>query len=245
MDLLIEPTRAKGEPTLPATGLLLINPGEADYCARASSTQGDKRFFLFNSKLYCRESGQQPFFWAGPMVGAPMAAMTLEKLIALGGKRFVVYGWCGALQERLKVGDLLLPTWAASAEGTSGHYPTDQQPTASLPLQQQLADHFADTGIVTTAGPVWTTDAPYRETRQQVTSYAAQGILAVEMEFAALMAVAAFRGVELAAALLVSDELWRQQWTPGFQRKDFRQKNRMIVESLLHFSQTLLSAKEK
>lgn len=244
MDVLIEPTRSKGEPHLPENGLLLINPGEADYCARSSKKQGDKQFFLFNSKLFCRDANH-PFFWAGPMVGAPMAAMALEKLIALGGKRFIAYGWCGALQQALTVGDLLLPTWATSEEGTSGHYPCDQPPAASSSLSQQLADHFTAMNVKTLSGPVWTTDAPYRETRQKVTSYAEQGILAVEMEFAALAAVAAFRGVELAAALLVSDELWREHWTPGYQRKDFRQKNRAMVESLLQFSQNLSSAKEK
>ena len=243
MDILIEPTRAKGEPLLPETGLLLINPGEADYCARLSNNQGDKRSFLFNSKLYCR-AAEHPFFWAGPMVGAPMAAMTLEKLIALGGKRFIVYGWCGGLQQSLTVGDLLIPTRAASEEGTSPHYPSEQPPAASQTLRRQLTDHFAAIGVNTVTGPVWTTDAPYRETRQKVTSYAEQGILAVEMEFAALAAVAAFRGVELAAALLVSDELWRQQWTPGFQRKDFRQKNRAMVESMLQLCQTLSLEKE-
>ena len=171
--------------------------------------------------------------------------MTLEKLIALGGKRFIVYGWCGALQPSLGVGDLILPTWAVSEEGTSPHYPTEQPPTAAAPLRQQLADHFAARNISTVAGPVWTTDAPYRETRQKVTSYAEQGILAVEMEFAAMATVAAFRGVEIAAALLVSDELWRDQWTPGFQRKDFRQKNRAMVKSLLQLGKTLPHDKEK
>lgn len=244
MDVLIEPTRAKGEPLLPAAGLVLINPGEADYCTRLSNNQGDKRSFLFNSKLYCRPAEHPTSFWAGPMVGAPMAAMTLEKMIALGGKRFIVYGWCGGLQQSLTVGDLLIPTWAASEEGTSPHYPSEQPPAASPTLRQQLTDHFAATGVSTVSGPVWTTDAPYRETRQKVTSYAEQGIVAVEMEFAALAAVAAFRGVELAAALLVSDELWRQQWTPGFQRKDFRQKNRAMVDSLLQLCQTLSLEKE-
>ncbi|MDH3359742.1 MAG: nucleoside phosphorylase [Desulfobulbaceae bacterium] len=239
MDVLIKPTRNKGEPELSGTGLLLINPGEAEYCTRLNKELGLKRHFLFNSKLYASEETDPPFFWAGPMVGAPMAAMSLEKLIALGGKQFIVYGWCGSLQKNLKVGDLLLPTWATSEEGTSSHYPTPNKPEANNSLRQQLADHFTRHDIDTVTGPVWTTDAPYRETRQKVTSYAEQGIFGVEMEFAALAAVAAFRGVEIAAALLVSDELWREQWTPGYQRKDFRKKNRTTMESLLQLCQTI------
>ena len=245
MDVLIKPVRTPGEPELSGPGLLLINPGEADYFARISPEKSLKRHFLFNSKLYRETSPDRPSFWAGPMVGAPMAAMTLEKLIALGGKQFIVYGWCGSLQQDICTGDMVLPTWAASEEGTSLHYPTQQPATATDSLRHRLAEHLSNFGIKTFSGPVWTTDAPYRETRQKVTTYREQGILGVEMEFAALAAVAAFRKVELAAALLVSDELWREQWTPGFQRKDFRQKNRTMVDSLWQFCQTTFYAKEK
>lgn len=245
MDVLIEPTRAKGEPELSGPGLLLINPGDADQATRLSKGNNFKRHFLYNSKLYLGAERPHPCFWAGPMVGAPMAAMALEKLIALGGKRFIVYGCCGSLHQSLAIGDLLLPTWTISEEGTSPHYPGAQPPSTAEPLRQELADHFATLAVNTVTGPVWTTDAPYRETRQKVTTYAAQGILAVEMELAALTAVASFRGVELAAVLLVSDELWREKWTPGFQHRDFRQKNRAMVESLLQFCQHLPSDEEK
>lgn len=233
MDVVIEPARSKGDPELPDSGLILINPGEAEHCSRLSKGLDLKRHFLFNSKLYCSAAPERSLFWAGPMVGAPMAAMSLEKLIALGGKRFIVYGWCGSLQQNLRVGDLLLPTWAESEEGVTPHYPTNQRPCSSEPLRRKLADHLAGLDINTVSGPVWTTDAVYRETRQKVTTYAAEGILGVEMEFAALATVAAFRNVELAAVLMVSDELWRDQWTPGFTSKAFRQKNRLITESLL------------
>jgi hypothetical protein len=58
-----------------------------------------------------------------------------------------------------------------------------------------------------TKGPIWTTDAIYRETPEKVTAYQQQNILAVEMEVSALLAVASFRSVQMAALLVVSDEL--------------------------------------
>jgi len=235
--MVIEPRRERGEPELDGPGLLLINPGEADLATRLAKAQGFDRHFLFNSRLHTAQASAPPCFWAGPMVGAPMAALTLEKLIALGGREFFVYGWCGSLHQSLEVGDLLLPTRAVSSEGTSAHYPVAQPALAANRLHHRLADHFAAHGLAPRAGAVWTTDAPYRESRAQVTRLADQGIVAVEMELAALFTVAAFRGVTLAAALMVSDELWRQQWTPGFRRKDFRTRNRALVEGLLAFIQ--------
>ncbi|MCI5219885.1 MAG: phosphorylase, partial [Candidatus Electrothrix sp. LOE2] len=48
----------------------------------------------------------------------------------------------------------------------------------------------------------------------------------------ALCAVAAFRGVELAAAMLVSDEVWQQPWQPQFSRKEFKRKSRKLLTLL-------------
>jgi|GEM_PF-6795755 len=51
-------------------------------------------------------------------------------------------------------------------------------------------------------------DAIFRETEDKVEEYAKRGILGVKMESSALMTIASFRGVELAVALAVSDELY-------------------------------------
>ena len=73
---------------------------------------------------------------------------------------------------------------------------------------------------------------PYRETREKVRQYGARGILAVDMEFAALAQVAAFRGIELVSVLLTSDVLHEQPWQPGFRRKEFGKRSRWLVEAL-------------
>ena len=51
----------------------------------------------------------QGYFIAGPAIGAPMAVMTMEKLIALGARRIFLFGWCGSMRDSLGIGDLLLP----------------------------------------------------------------------------------------------------------------------------------------
>jgi uridine phosphorylase len=162
-----------------------------------------------------------------------MAVMTLEKLIALGCRRVVTWGWCGALALNLRLGDLLVPVSGFSEEGTSQHYRIAAgADEGSRDWRLRIQAHLAAAGFKVTEGAVWTTDAPYRETKVKVEGYAARGALAVEMEFTALAALAAFRRIELAAVLVVSDELWRAPWRPGFQDRDFKGKNRLVLEGL-------------
>ncbi len=234
--MIINPGKDKNEPELPATGLLLINPVEADTGMRLAKSRNGQRHFLFNSQLAIAPE-PNPVFIAGPAVGAPMAVLTLEKLIALGARHIIIYGWCGSLSSTMKTGDVLLPTWAVSDEGTSAHYPVDSRPESHTPTRKFLAEGLTDQGLRVQTGPIWTTDAPYRESVEQVTELGEQGILGVDMEYAALVAVAAFRKVELTAVMLVSDELWSEKWKPGFRTKEFKKTSREILSYLIGFCQ--------
>ena len=229
--VVVQPCRSKNEPQLPPCGILLVNPSEARQAAQISGQEGWIRHFLFHSNLHRAQS--PPLFWAGPAVGAPMAVLCLEKLIALGANRIIVCGWCGSLQSDLGVGELVLPTWAISEEGTSGHYPVAGRSESSPRLRVALKDFFTETGKELREGPIWTTDALYRETREKVVRYGSDGILGVDMECSALMQVAAFRGVELAAVLMVSDLLWQDPWQPAFQSKEFRRRSQELVGDLV------------
>lgn len=235
--MVINPSREKGEPELPAAGMLLINPADTVTALRLAKNRGGRQHFLFNSRLAHIPAAEaaESFFMAGPAVGAPMAVLTLEKLIALGARRIIVYGWCGSLRETLRTGDILLPTWARSDEGTSAHYPLNSRPESHAATRQLLADGLAAKGLTVCTGPVWTTDAPYRESIAEVNCLGGQGILGVDMEYGALVAAATFRKVELAAALLVSDELWSGTWRPGFRSKDFKKKGSKILHFLADF----------
>ena len=236
-DCVINPERGRGEPLLPEIGILAVNPAETHVLAAYAKEAQIQRAFLFHSNLYFSER----LFLAGPAVGAPMAVMCLEKLIALGAKQIVVYGWCGSLQERLRASDVFLPTEALSEEGTSAHYLDEQQvPIAASPaLHKELEKILMQADFPYQTGKIWTTDAPYRETRSKVLDYAAQGICGVDMEFSALCTVAAFREIELAGIMLVSDELWRQPWQPLFSRKAFKRKSRKLLTLLCDTFDTL------
>lgn len=225
---LIEPTKLPGDPEIDGTCLLLINPFEAHYGSTVAKKRGGRSHRLFHCQLLAFAETQPHSYWAGPAVGAPMAVMTMEKLIALGCKKLVVMAWCGAVAPQLTIGNIFLPTWGICEEGVSGHYPLDQRPEANTHLLSKLQEHFP----TAKQGPIWTTDAPYRELPSKITNFAKQGIMAVDMEFTALCTVAAFRNIDFASVMLVSDELYNETWQPGYNSKNFKKKSRALFDQL-------------
>jgi uridine phosphorylase len=146
-------------------------------------------------------------------VGAPLAAGLLEEVVAMGCRRFVVCGGAGALRQDLTLGHLVVVSSSLRDEGTSHHYlpPSrhiDADPVARLVLEKVLTERE----VPFVSGRTWTTDAPYRETPHKIAARRAEGCLTVEMEAAALAAVARFRGVPLAHVLYCGDDLSGQSW---------------------------------
>ena len=157
-------------------------------------------------------------------IGAPMAVMLLEQLIALGARRFLYLGFCGALAPTLSIGDLFIPRQAIREEGTSYHYlPAGVEPEAAPPMLALLQAEAERQGVRAGQGRLWTTDAPYRETAGKIAAFRAAGVRAVDMEIAALLSVAVYRGCEVAALLVVSDECYHPIWRPGFGAPEMRQ----------------------
>ena len=163
-------------------------------------------------------------------VGAPMAVMLLEQLIALGARRFLYLGFCGALDPALSIGDLFMPLRAVREEGTSYHYlPAGVEPAAAPAITTPLQHEAARMDVDVNQGYLWTTDAPFRETPGKIAAFQASGVRAVDMEVAALLSVAAYRGCEVAALLVVSDECYHPVWRPGFGAPELRLGCRQAV----------------
>ena len=178
---------------------------------------------LFISRMYVNRDRTDGFSITGPFVGAPYAVMLLETLIAGGARRIIFLGWCGAVSDRVKIGDIILPTSTVIDEGTSKHYGAEDSGhlSASFPLVSRIRQALEKSDIDFHEGAVWSTDAVYRETRQQVAVHQQNGILAVDMETSALCSVAKFRGVDFGGLLVVSDELSSLTWRPGFKHEKF------------------------
>jgi len=231
-NIIIHPKKGKKEKKIPHNGLLLVNPTEASGCLNKIKIDGGSEQYLFNSGL-AMASGNS-IFVAGPAIGAPMAVMTMEKLIALGAKKLILFGWCGAISKQLHVGDILLPNRAVVGEGTSQYYSLSEPPSPSISFREQIEEGFKLSNLEVKSGCVWSTDGVYREDRQQLAKLHKESqVDAVDMEFSALCSVAKFREVEFAAVLVVSDELWGKSWRPGFSAKLFQKNKKMALNVLL------------
>ena len=91
-------------------------------------------------------------------------------------------------------------------EGTSYHYlPPAETVAAPAQLADALVAEMGGVGLPVLRGLVWTTDAPYRETKAQLDRHAAAGALAVEMQAASLFALSAARGVPIGVVAHVTN----------------------------------------
>lgn len=163
--------------------------------------------------VYLIKGLAKPVALLHPGVGAPLAAGFIEEAIALGASRFVACGGAGSLAASHQVGKLIVPTFAVRDEGTSYHYLSHEEravPT-TVALNAVVATLEAS-GVDYESAGTWTTDGIYRETRKKIEDKRKMGCSCVEMEAAALFAVAKFRNVEMAQILYAGDDLSGEFW---------------------------------
>jgi uridine phosphorylase len=141
----------------------------------------------------------------------------MELLVALGVPEFIGVGTAGGLQKGCQIGDAVVCTEAIRDEGVSHHYLAPAKSARPSPeLTDRLKQALARASIPFKEGPTWTIDTPYRETVAEARHYQQDGVQTVEMEAAAVLAVAEYRGVSAAAAFAISDSLADLVWDPQF-----------------------------
>jgi len=230
-DEVMYPRGGKGDPNIGSTAIMVAMEEDLAVIRRALGIDARRAWNILSSKLYKGGCDHQDVALVGPLCGAPYAVMVAEKLIALGAERIVFMGWCGSLQQDLPVGAILVPDRAISEEGTSAHYPGgSSQLRPSGRLLEAIEEGLAECAVPFQRGAVWTTDAPYRETRAKVVLFQGQGVLGVEMEVSALFTVAAFRQIEMGALLVVSDDLSSLRWKPGISSTAFKGARKMAAQ---------------
>jgi uridine phosphorylase len=169
-------------------------------------------------------------FW----IGAPAAAFTFEEAIACGAKTIFEVGLSGGLQTFLQPGDIVVVTEAIRDEGTSYHYlPPEVTVETSARLRDELIKRLKEREIKHFAGPVWSTDGVYRETRGKFRRFRDSGVLAVNMETSAIFAVAKCRNVEAASAQVISDVLTENGWLQAFAHQSIRARTEVLLKAVL------------
>lgn len=189
--------------------------------------------------VYEMDYGHRRLAVVHPGVGAPNAASRLERMIALGCRKFVACGGAGVLDASIGVGRIVVPTAAIRDEGASYHYlPPSREVAPTSKALRAIEATLSENHHDYIRGKTWTTDAVFRETRSRLTRRRREGCLVVDMEAAAFFAVARFRRVEFAQLLYAGDSLAGRQWEHrGWNRHAMRERLfHLAAESCLRIS---------
>jgi uridine phosphorylase len=161
-----------------------------------------------------RAADGEPLTVQSTGMGGPSAAIVLHELVALGARRAIRVGTCGALNGKLALGELVVAGEAITADGTSRALGAGERVAGDATLTAALA-HGRGVGGRGASGSgaggdphtVVSTDLFYEPNAERENEWRAAGAAAVEMEAAALFAVGERLGVAVACVLAVSDVL--------------------------------------
>ena len=146
-------------------------------------------------------------------VGAPFCVGGLEDLFFFGVEKVVLFGSCGVLDKDIANCGIIVPTSALRDEGTSFHYaPPGDVIEVNPKYREEFGRILARHGCSCVEGRVWTTDAFYRETAEKAARRRDQGCICVDMECAAVAALARFRGKDVFQFFHGADSLDGGAW---------------------------------
>jgi purine-nucleoside phosphorylase len=191
--LLREARRQKGLATVSVPLICILDP-DGDIVRRLKAN-GQARVAsnwpCYHTELYTFMVGAQVVGIVGCAVGAPFAVLIAEELFASGCHFLISITSAGQITPAGKPPYFVVIDRALRDEGTSYHYIEQSEYSEAEPQLVALAEQAARAkGINIITGASWTTDAPFRETEEAIAAARAKGILAVEMEAAALYAFA-------------------------------------------------------
>lgn len=150
-------------------------------------------------------------------IGCPSAAIAIEELVKVGCSKFVRVGTCGAISKNLRAGDLVIFTGAVRNDGTSRQYVPIEYPAVADPDVVLALQRAANTrGASHHIGVGHSKDAFYSEfpsfvadpegAREKWSAMERAGVLATEMEAAALFVIGLLRGVKVGTICVVVGE---------------------------------------
>ena len=168
--------------------------------AKTGSANGHKSIYMLNV------GNKSIIFYLSP-IGACLAGTDIIEIQwQTGFKNIIMFGSAGSLDNEATKGKYVIPTESCRDEGMSYHY-APASDYITIKNSDKVAEILEASGLPIVKGKVWTTDAPYRETRSAVEKRKSEGCIAVEMELAGVQAVCDFHGIELYSFLVTGDVL--------------------------------------
>ena len=158
-------------------------------------------------------------------MGCPSAGIVFEELAMLGVQRIVRVGTCGGLQPQTKMGDSVIAVSASADDGTALRYAAMSgfAPTASWNLVATAAGLVSDASARTVhVGPIVTSGLFYDPDPEAFNRWRRLGHLGVEMEAAMLYTIAAVKGMEALAMMVVSDVIGETEQVERISDEDLK-----------------------
>jgi uridine phosphorylase len=198
-------------------GGYVLLPGDPGRCERIAAQFDDATRVAANREYttWTGRLGGVPVSVTSTGIGGPSAAIAVEELCNLGAHTLLRVGTCGAMQPALRLGDVVVVQAAVRDEGTSTQYaPLAWPAVAHIATVDALRAAATARGVRHHVGTVQSKDSFYGEMEPDRMPVAAElqarwqawvrvGVLASEMECAAVFTAAAVRGVRAGAALAV------------------------------------------
>ncbi|GGH84680.1 purine-nucleoside phosphorylase [Pullulanibacillus pueri] len=174
----------------------------------------------------------------GTGMGIPSISIYVNELISeYGVKNLIRVGSCGAMQEEIKVRDLVLAQASSSDSSMNRHVfgGYDFAPVANFDLLRRAYDIGKTKDFTIHVGNVFSSDMFYRDDTSVVKKFMDYGVLAVEMETTALYSLAAKYGVNALSILTVSDHIITGEETTSEERqKTFNEMITVALETALN-----------
>ncbi|USB34072.1 purine-nucleoside phosphorylase [Paenibacillus sp. YPG26] len=158
----------------------------------------------------------------GTGMGVPSISIYVNELISeYGVKNLIRVGTCGAMQQHIRVRDVILAQASSTDSSMNRHVfgGFDFAPVASFPLLKAAYDRAVDKGLQLHVGNIFSSDMFYRDDKSITQKLMDYGVLAVEMETTALYTLAAKFGVNALTILTVSDHLLTGEETTAEERQ--------------------------
>lgn len=191
--LLREARRQKGIDAIDVPRVCVLDP-DGDIVRRLRST-GQARSFkawpCYHTELDMFDLAGREIGIVGCAVGASFAVLIAEELFASGCHFLISITSAGQITPAGEPPYFVVIDRALRDEGTSYHYAAPSEYSEADQHLVATAVHALNAkGVNIITGSSWTTDAPFRETEEAIAAARSKGILAVEMEAAALYAFA-------------------------------------------------------
>src|SRR6516162_5057664 len=210
--LLREARRQKGLANIAVPDICILDP-DGDIVRNLRATERASRhdgWACYHTDLYVfRHQGHECGI-VGCAVGAAFAVLIAEELFASGCRLLVSITSAGQIAPVQAPPYFVVIDRALRDEGTSYHYlPASEYSEADAHLTRLAREAVSAAGMPVSVGASWTTDAPFRETEEAITAALSAGILAVEMEAAALYAFAKARQRSVLCFAHVTNQMGR------------------------------------